>query len=261
MTKRTESQETTVSPIDVRTRVVALALEPALSLARMAALPLDDVQRLVSVGYFREARSRGMSFRAIARRFGKSVRTITNLSKQANDQGLPLEESETLSYRRQMVVLVGAKRGQGLSKASLLAAFPNADPADLDAELEYLLGSGVLEASGGHIRASAKHLSMMEEDLGARLESFRHFLRAITLVAHRRFFVVEQEKEAFARVLSFGTDAKQLAELRETVYESLRTRAIAADEGAADSEAATTAMATFCVVEESDDPAWRPPRQ
>ncbi|MEM9075008.1 MAG: hypothetical protein AAGE52_41310 [Myxococcota bacterium] len=251
------SSNVSVSPIDLRSRVVALALEPALTLARIAALPLDDVQRLVSVGYFREARSRGMSFRTIARRFDKSLRTITNLSKRANEVGLPLEESERLSVRRQLVVRAGSEGTKGIARDALFDGLPNADRATLDDELEFLLGSGILETHEGRVRAAARHMDMVEESLGPRLESFRHFLRSVTLVTYRRFFVMEPEREAFARVLTFSADRDTLQSLRESAYENLRNGAFDADANASDE--AGVAMATFCVVEESDDPAWRAP--
>ena len=47
------------SPVDVRLRVVALMLEPALALAHSMALPMRDLVDVVEQGYYREARGRG----------------------------------------------------------------------------------------------------------------------------------------------------------------------------------------------------------
>ena len=255
-----------VSPIDVRLEVIAIALEPALTLARAAAIPLDDLQRLVAAGYFREARARGMSFRTIARRFDRSLRTITNLSKLANEQGLPRSTSQRITWRRQLAELVSQRGGEGIDVAALFAAVGGADTAVLKEELQQLVETGILTRNDEQVKVSARHFDLVQEDLAPRLESFRHFLRAVAAVAYSRFFVVDPRAEAFARVLSFTAERSELGGLREGAYEALRSRVFAADahadgDGDRKNPARTTAaMAAFCVVETPDDPAWRPPR-
>jgi transposase-like protein len=273
-----------VSPIDVRLQVVALALEPGLALARLASLPLDDLQRLVAAGYFRDARARGWSFRAIAKRFDKSLRTVTNLSNLANEHGVPLESSQRLGWRRQLVHAVAA-RPEGLTERALFAAVPEASVEVLAEELAELIEGGILErealdddvrggeargderggeARGGddtRVRVVARHFDLVQDELGPRLESFRHFLRAVAAVAYRRFFVRDDEAEAFARVLSFSSSRAELVALRERSYAVLRDAAFAADAAAADAETDThQAVAVFAVAEEPTDPAWRPRR-
>lgn len=271
-----------VSPIDVRLQVVALALEPGLALARLASLPLDDLQRLVAAGYFRDARARGWSFRAIAKRFDKSLRTVTNLSNLANEHGVPLESSQRLGWRRQLVHAVAA-RPEGLTERALFAAVPEASAEVLAEELAELIEEGILErealdddvrgeargdvrgeARGGddaRVRVVARHFDLVQDELGPRLESFRHFLRAVAAVAYRRFFVRDDEAEAFARVLSFSSSRAELVGLRERSYAVLRDAAFAADAAAADADTdAHQAVAVFAVAEEPTDPAWRPRR-
>ncbi|MCU0671631.1 MAG: hypothetical protein MUE69_02440 [Myxococcota bacterium] len=274
-----------VSPIDVRLQVVALALEPGLALARLASLPLDDLQRLVAAGYFRDARARGWSFRAIAKRFDKSLRTVTNLSNLSNEHGVPLESSQRLGWRRQLVHAVAA-RPEGLTERALFATVPEASSEALAEELAELIEEGILEreareddarvgearvgearvgeARGGdesRVRVVARHFDLVQDELGPRLESFRHFLRAVAAVAYRRFFVRDDEAEAFARVLSFSSSRAELVALRERSYAVLRDAAFAAD-AAADADADDThqAVAVFAVAEEPTDPAWRPRR-
>jgi transposase-like protein len=266
-----------VSPIDVRLQVVALALEPGLALARLASLPLDDLQRLVAAGYFRDARGRGWSFRAIAKRFDKSLRTVTNLSNLANEHGVPLESSQRLGWRRQLVHAVAA-RPEGLTERALFAAVPEAGAEVLAEELAELIEEGILErealdapgeAHGGEarggddarVRVVARHFDLVQDELGPRLESFRHFLRAVAAVAYRRFFVRDDEAEAFARVLSFSSSRAELVALRERSYAVLRDAAFAADAAGADADTdAHQAVAVFAVAEEPTDPAWRPRR-
>lgn len=55
-------------------------------------LSVDDVQRLATLAYFREYRTRGLSLRQIAKRIGKSLRTVATLSKTANDTSIDLDD-------------------------------------------------------------------------------------------------------------------------------------------------------------------------
>lgn len=247
------SKPVRVSPVDVRLRVVAIALEPALTLARIAALPLDDLQRLVTAGYFREARARGMSFRTIARRFDKSLRTITNMSRLANEQGLPLRTSDRITWRRRLVELAASR--DGVSRDELLRAVPEADDEVLAEELDQLLGEGILEGDVV-VRPAGRHLDMVQDELAARLDSVRHFLRSVTATVYRRFFVVDPDAEAFARVLQFTARRERLRALRSQTYETLREGAFEADAEGGDAHA----MVAFCVVEAPEDPAWRAPK-
>lgn len=245
-----------VSPVDVRLRVVALLLEPGLTLARIMALPLDDLQALVTSGYFREARSRGLSFRAIARRFDKSLRTITNISKLAGEQGIPHETSDRVTWRRRLAGVVASRGPVGVAEA--LGAVPNADRDVLEDELAHLLEEGVLERDGDVLQTAAAHLDLVQEELAPRLDSLRHFLGAATQVAYRRFFAPDAEAEAFARVFTFSATRDDLRRLREAAYELIRDRVFEADGRAEHADDAVTATVSFCAVEAPADHAWKP---
>src|SRR5690606_34288846 len=123
----------TVSPVDVRVRVVEVALTPALVLARVMALPLDDLQHLVATAYFREARARGLSFRAIARRFGKSLRTVTHLARRADQDAPLLESHRRLGHRRRAVAWLALSGPATL--AQIARSIPDADRDELQGEL------------------------------------------------------------------------------------------------------------------------------
>jgi hypothetical protein len=169
-----------------------------------------------------------------------------------------------------------AARPEGLTERALFATVPEASVEALAEELAELIEEGILErdardddARGGgaargdeaRVRVVARHFDLVQDELGPRLESFRHFLRAVAAVAYRRFFVRDDEAEAFARVLSFSSSRAELVALRERSYAVLRDAAFAAD-AAADADAHDThqAVAVFAVAEEPTDPAWRPRR-
>src|SRR5262245_18869748 len=111
---------TRLSPIDLRLRMVALALEPGLTLARLSALPLDDLQALVATGYFRQWRARGLSLRGIARVLHKSLRTVATLSSEAGGDAEQLPAGERITLRRKLAARVAAHGPTG--RAALAAA-------------------------------------------------------------------------------------------------------------------------------------------
>jgi transcriptional regulator with XRE-family HTH domain len=71
---------------------LATLFEPAAALSRIMGLGVDDVQRLATLAYFREYRRRGLSLRQIAKRIGKSLRTVATLSKTASDTQIDCDD-------------------------------------------------------------------------------------------------------------------------------------------------------------------------
>ncbi|MEM9191816.1 MAG: hypothetical protein AAGF12_21775 [Myxococcota bacterium] len=253
-----EDEPESVSPVDVRLRVISIALEPALTLARIVALPLDDLQRLVTAGYFREARSRGMSFRTIARRFDKSLRTVTNLSKTAAE-AVPLSTSQRITWRRKLAELV--VRLGPLDEEALFQKLPSAPRQDLEEQLQQLVDEGIVIKTDDTVHAAAEHMDLVRDELDARLDSLRHFLGSVAQVAYQRFFATDEGSEAFARVLTFQASREHLHAIRERAYASMRSDVFEADEAATKSGDGIDATLVFSVVEASRDPAWRPPKR
>src|SRR4029453_2963377 len=142
MSSRKQSASIRISPLDLRLKVIAIVLEPALALARVLALPLDDLQRLVATGYFCEARTYGLSFRQIARRFDKSLRTVTNLARSSSAD-LPLRGGLRITLRRRAAELVAKQRGR-MPIAKLLKEFPNVDQQVLLEEAGGLVSKAIL---------------------------------------------------------------------------------------------------------------------
>lgn len=250
-----------VSLIDVRLRVVAIALEPALVLARIVALPLDDLVELVSVGYFRETRGRGLSLGAVAQRFQKSLRTIKTLSKRAASETRPLAASQRLTWRRRVAELVSA--GQGLHLEELVRALPDAPALELEVALAQLVEEGILARDGQVAHTAGPYLGLVRGALDQRLDSLRHFLTATTQVIYRRFFggsAAGDDAEAFARVLTFRAARPELVALRERAYETVRGAVLDADSRAQDDVDAPQASVVLAVVEAPTDAFWRPRR-
>lgn len=243
-----------VSPVDVRVRVVEVALTPALVLARVMALPLDDLQHLVATAYFREARSRGLSFRSIARRFDKSLRTITNLARRAEETAPLLHAHRRLGYRRRAVAWLDA---EGPAPLELIArAVPDATRDELAEELEHLVEQGILTREGDNYHVVAAHMNTLADDLSARLDALRHLLEGVTMVIHRRFFEPGAAGTSLARVLTFAADSDALHRLAENGYAALKAAVLRADEEAGDG--AVQASLTLTITQVPSGPGWRP---
>ncbi len=249
----------TVSPVDVRLRVIKAALSPGIVLARVAALPLDDLEALVAVAYFEEARERGLSLRAIARRFGKSLRTIATLSKRASESGVLVEASRAIAVRRRLVEHLA--RATGTQNAEeLCQSVPDVRANEVREQIQQLVDEGILTEVDGAYQVAAAHLPLLGDELDQRLESLRLLLSGATQTIYRRFFSVGGDGTALARVLVFSAVRDDLSALAERLYEALRSGAIALDAAAQGREDAKQSSCVLCVVERPEDPAWRSPR-
>jgi hypothetical protein len=233
-------------------RLIAVALEPALALARVSAVPLDDLQDMVTVGYFRELRSRGMTLRAIAGRMQKSVRTVASLSQEAARKRDHLGGSQRLRLRRKLVTYL-AKHSRA-SVAQLQRAMRTMSRAELDEEIQQLATQGIVRLDERGVELAASLMTLVSDQLEPRIDSLRHFLDVVTQVIYQRFWTPDVGQEAFARVLSFRVEPEQLERLRNAYYESLRNAAIEVDGKAG--EHATEVSAAVCFVRAAGGLPW-----
>ena len=239
-----------ISPVDLRLQVLAVMLEPPLTLARIMALPLDDLQRVVATGYYREARRRKLTQAAIAKRFKKSLRTIATLAKEAESDRPILARSEGAELRRRIVEAI-SKGEQTLE--SLQRRLPKAALSVSEA-LDDLVDEGILERRGDRWVGVTRHFNVVHEEAEARLDSLRHFLGAVTKVVYSRFFNGDGET-GFARVLTFATETGSLHDEMKQRYADLRDAAIRLDGEAG--ESAPHASVAMCYVEEPTDHHWK----
>jgi hypothetical protein len=244
------------TPIDARLRVLLVMLEPTFALARILGLSLDELQRLVALGYFREYKLRGLSLRQMSRYLGKSVRTIAELSKASGEAGPLLDESRWLEWQRE---LVRAGSMSTIDAEGAAALLPGVDREEAEEMLESLVAAGLLVArEDGRYAAATEHVNMVREDLDARLDSLRQFLGGVAHVVYRRFFR-DEGGEAFARVWTFSAERAQAAAFRAQQYETMREHAIRMDGSDAADKVELSAL--LAVVEHPTDPRWRSRRR
>ena len=211
--------------LDHKLRIVELSLEPALTLARAMALPLDDVLALTESVYFRLHQQRGLSFTAIAQRLGKSRRTIATLAQKAKGRGET--ESDQLTLRRLVLQKLAAHGPSTL--AELKRRSPGRKLDALKEALDTLQASAMVQQADGRYRVATSTFSLLGQDWEQRQASLQQFLQAVTDVVYQRFFALDGASSAFARVLSFRSTAARLKALGEEHYTALRQQVVDAD--------------------------------
>lgn len=230
--------------LELRLRVFLLTLEPALALARALSLSLEDVEDAVRVAYVQLYRERGLSLEQIARRIDASRRTVATLSSRGTEARAPFQASRRIGLRRELLRLVS--REPGVESEHAREAL-RAERELFQQELAVLREEGALEESQGQLYLTRAWTSFEDGSEAARLDSLRHFLRAVTETVRARFLAPAPEEEAFARVLTFSASKEDLGALRQQLYDLLCSSAAAIDERAASLPEAAEAMVAFCV--------------
>ena len=239
---------------DRRLRLVSIALEPALLLARSVGLSLDDLLRTVSVSYFKSYQQRGLSFTAIARRLGKSRRTVASLANLAKTPE-PAHESDGLSVQRRILLYLAAKGPQ--TAPALKRRFAKLPAPLYERALEAARDAQIIAISDGKYWVTAQFMSMVSSDFERRLASLEQFMQAIANGVHQRFFPHQGRVESFARVLSFRSSAPTLERIRRDCYEELRSAVLAANaecDGASDAMDALACSVALVFTEEPREP-------
>lgn len=237
------------SPLDMRLRVLALLAEPMLEIARTSALRLDDLRDLVGSEYFEVLRRRGASWTQIARRLGKSRRTVADLARRAASQEPLREPSERLDVRRRIVRALA----EGAATPEELAR--RVGSPFLDEELEALRDAGIVAGSEALPELAAELLDLVGPELEARFASLQLFLETVAHVVYARFVRPRADQIAFARVWSFSADPAALETLIDEIYTLIDRRIGELDAAAPDG--ARSASVSFVAVEPPNDEAWR----
>lgn len=188
-------------------------------------------------------KDRGLSLEQIARRVGTSRRTIATLSKEAQSSRAPLEHSERIGLRRELIRLVSRSPGVAVDDARTEL---RAKKDVFHDELGVLIEEGAIESRDGRLELTRAWSSFEGANEAERLDSLRHFLRTVGETVRRRFFSHASDDDAFARVLTFSATDGDLGTLRRGAYELLCREAVRVDEASKDASA-TEASVAFCV--------------
>ncbi|WP_169791740.1 hypothetical protein [Sandaracinus amylolyticus] len=233
--------------LELKVAVLRASLGPALQLARAMALPVQDLLDVVELEYFRAMRGDGLSLRALAPRFGRSLRTLATLSRRAQRQDGAIARGSFALETMRLVLLALSRRGPR-SASAIARSVRGRSAEEIDRALEALSALGLVERDGERFAARAAHFQRIDARPAHRVESLRHFLAPIGDVILRRFLRDERGGEAFARVLTFRASPEALTALREKHYAALRDDVVAIDASAA--EDAGVASIAWCSVSE-----------
>ena len=231
------------SPYELRLRVFLLALEPALRLARALRLDLDDVREAVAAQYVLLHRDRGLSLEQIARRIGKSRRTIVTLARSAAATAERLSQSRTIELRREIVRRLSA---DGATKREVLRERLGARRDEINAAIDVLLEDGFLAEADGSLTVALAWLPFDGSSEAEKLDSVRHFLDAVSGALLGRFFTTPPDDDAFARVLTFCTPPEELEPTRTALLEAMSEAALRLDARATEGSSTQVSLA-FCV--------------
>jgi hypothetical protein len=188
------------SATELQRRVVYSLLRPAVRLARRFRLPLKTLEELVRLAYFEELRrGRGLAQSEVARIFGKSLRTVGMLEKQARGDFLAPEREVELTRRVEDALDTGSTADAVADQLG--------EPVDaVERVVAGLLGAGRAERlPDGRVALDRSYVSLVSEALVARVDGLNHQLDVLVSAVSARF--LNGRGPATARTLSFvGTD-------------------------------------------------------
>ena len=211
-------------------RLVYTVLKPAVRLARMLRLPLGVVEELCRMAYFEEVRIRSRASQAeTATLMGKSLRTIGSLERKFRGDFLAPERE--LGLARELEATLSQTP---LTLDDIQQSVPHLERDDITRILESLVIVGRVTASDPDHAATRytlnpQFVSLVEDDVSAKLDGLLHQLDVILEAIKSRFFNTSKHP-ARARTLTFSADPKSMEALGDDLILELRKRCIEAEE-------------------------------
>lgn len=223
-----------------------LALQPAVRVAARAGVSLEEFTHIAQRGYFEHLQAQGASFVVLARRLGKSRRTIADMAKRFRERNVPSMFGERARHEQSLFSALVV--GRGIIRRS-----------DVDDETwnrhrhtaERLLGIIDLRVDDDGIYADAERYAYLTDDIERRLGSAANLMALVADVLDNRFLSRAPEPPfAFVRVLT-SRAACEVEPLVADAYQAARERLVEADRVAShetsDIDNAVTLRAAFLV--------------
>jgi biotin operon repressor len=241
--------------IDLRLHLVAAVLEPAVTLARLGGLSLDELHELTTQAYFNELRDRGLSWNQIARRLGRSRTTVATLAKRLRSHA-PTLDTDRFDLQRRVVALLAEG---GAMKASEVARRLRKPRERVDEQLGILASDGVLVESAGKFAVSVEWVELTGEDVERRVSALRHFTQSVAQVLYQRFLAPGDDGCAFARTLTFRSpSARRTLTRAEATYRDVKRWVHDEDRDAESAEDSTELSVLFAIAERPHGHPWNP---
>lgn len=196
-------------------------------------LPLGELEALCRLAYFEELRTRsGLTQAEVARVFGRSLRSVTALEREFRSDFLEPAAEVELGRRLEEWLAEGEQAIDELADRD-----PELEVATLQRHLDALVGGARarrVEGPPPKYVLAERYLSLVEEDLHARLGGLRHQLEVISEAARRRFLTKDNGRPAVARTISFAGRAEQVEAAAKEIVRRVRELAIEVEEEALD---------------------------
>lgn len=235
--------------LEYKQRVVYSLFRAAARVALRLNMPLDQLESLIQMAYFQEAREReGLQLDAIAGLFGKSLRTVSSLHNRFRGDFFAPERE--LAFRRAIAALVNHA---ALDDVRLRAAFPEVSEVEMAAALDDLVRERKIVREGASWRRHPDAHEFTGPDAMAKVDGLNRQMDVVAATVWHRL-VSGSERPALARTLVFHASDADLASMLEAVQQLVRDRAIAADRAFEASGVGAEVGLTFAAAPLGEDP-------
>jgi len=213
----TEPTPDTMSPDELRLRVIFSLLMPAARVALSAGAALKDVKHLMELALYQEARRRRLKMREMTSLLSISMSKVGLLSKQLKEHYARPDAEQGL--QRKILTLLWSGP---LSEQKIVQALGDDLAEDIRVALERMeadqriepeTGSTVLRYKLGAARYRLVHAPWM-----ARIDALNNLTHSVIQVVEARFF--DNDPNAFARTLNFHAQPDDVDRLKAQ-YEQL----------------------------------------
>lgn len=213
--------------LEYKHRVVYSLLRAAVRVGFRLHLPLSQMVDLLEMAFFQEAReTRGLELAAIARLFGRSLRTITTLNQRFRGDFFAPEHEVQL--RRD---LAAALATQPQTEAELRESFDRPE-SEISAAIEDLVRGRRILRDGDQLRRNPEDHDFFDEtNLVGRIDGLNRQMDVLADTVWRRLIEPEGGTAA-ARSYVFAARGEEFDALVADVLAVLQARAIAADASA-----------------------------
>ena len=234
--------------LEYKHRVVYSLLRAAVRVGFRLHLPLAQMVDLLEMAFFQEAReTRGLELAAIAKLFGRSLRTVTTLNQRFRGDFFAPEHEVQL--RRDLAATLAE---QPRTEALLREAFAERSEAELTAALEDLLRGRRILRDGDQLRRNPEDHDFFDEtNLVGRIDGLNRQMDVLADTVWRRLIEPEGGTAA-ARSYVFAARGDEFDALVADVLAVLQARAIAADASAQEKGSGTRRGITIAATDLED---------
>lgn len=207
----TKTPDARMSDAELSQRLVYSLLLPAVRMALAHDVSLKELQRLIELAAYHEARRRDLTNTEIAERMDVSIRKVAELSRRLKENFLAPDQEHGLPRRIEFMLW-----GESASLARIKQTFTDASEDEVDEAVASLEAQGRIRKVEGRTERYERVRSqavLVNDQLLARIDGLDNLLGNVADVVEARF-IDDPPPESFARTLSFRVRPSDLPRLR-----------------------------------------------